>query len=152
MVAKALKLMVFAHLDQAWAPCGQLLLTEEGTNVLVSSFAYGLNYARRADALEVDPVVRRAATPSHASERYLHLGIGPQGRLATLDNALAAHEQFTLSRTTACALIAEVWRVVRQWRVNFEDFGVPAAEIEKIAPAFRHIDDVSTPALRKHLP
>ncbi len=56
MTAKALKLMVFAHLGQAWAPCGQLLLTEEGTNVLASSFAYGLNYARRADALEVDPV------------------------------------------------------------------------------------------------
>jgi serine/threonine-protein kinase HipA len=56
MTAKELKLMVFAHLDQAWAPCGQLLLTEEGTNVLASSFAYGLNYARRADALEVDPV------------------------------------------------------------------------------------------------
>jgi hypothetical protein len=28
---------------------------------------------------------------------------------------------------------------------------VAAAEIDKIAPAFRHIDDVSTPALRKLL-
>ena len=35
MTAKELKLMVFAHLGQAWAPCGQLLLTEEGTNVSV---------------------------------------------------------------------------------------------------------------------
>lgn len=35
---------------------------------------------------------------SHATERFLHLGIGPQGRLATLDNALEAHEMFTLSR------------------------------------------------------
>ena len=56
MAAKELKLMVFAHLGQDWAPCGQLLLNEEGTNVLASSFAYGLNYVRRADALEVDPV------------------------------------------------------------------------------------------------
>lgn len=56
MAAKELKLMVFAHLGTDWAPCGQLLLTEEGPEVLASSFAYGLNYARRANALEVDPV------------------------------------------------------------------------------------------------
>ena len=56
MAIKELKLMVFAHLGQAWAPCGQLMLAEEGTNVVASSFAYGLHYARRIDALEVDPV------------------------------------------------------------------------------------------------
>lgn len=44
MAAKELKLMVFAHLDQDWAPCGQLLMTEQWPNVL----AYGLNYLRRA--------------------------------------------------------------------------------------------------------
>ncbi|MFN8955864.1 MAG: type II toxin-antitoxin system HipA family toxin, partial [Burkholderiales bacterium] len=56
MTAKALKLMVFAHLGQNWNPCGQLLMTEENTEVLASSFAYGMNYARRPDALEIDPV------------------------------------------------------------------------------------------------
>jgi serine/threonine-protein kinase HipA len=113
---------------------------------------HGFVWEPRMAGWRLSPLYDVLPRPSHASERYLHLGIGPQGRLATLDNALAAHERFTLSRTTACALIAEVWRVVRQWRVCFEDFGVPAAEIEKIAPAFRHIDDVSTPALRKQLP
>ena len=49
-------LMVFAHLGQDWAPSGQLQMTEEGPTVLASTFAYGLNYARRPDALEVDPV------------------------------------------------------------------------------------------------
>lgn len=29
MAAKDTKLMVFAHLGTAWAPCGQLVLTEE---------------------------------------------------------------------------------------------------------------------------
>lgn len=56
MAAIESKLMVFAHLGPQWAPCGQLLMTEEGPNVLASSFAYGLNYLRRPDALEVDPV------------------------------------------------------------------------------------------------
>jgi serine/threonine-protein kinase HipA len=126
-------------------------------NILVSNDDdhlrnHGFVWEPRMAGWRLSPLYDVLPRPSNASERYLHLGIGPQGRLATLDNALAAHEQFTLSRTTACALMAEVWRVVRQWRVCFEDFGVPAAEIEKIAPAFRHIDDVSTPALRKQLP
>jgi serine/threonine-protein kinase HipA len=59
---------------------------------------------------------------------------------------------FTLSRAAACEMIADIWRVVREWRVYFEGFGVPAQEIEKIAPAFRHLDEVTTPALRKLLP
>lgn len=89
---------------------------------------------------------------SHATERFLHLGVGPEGRLATLDNALESHEMFTLSRAAACEMMAGIWRVVREWRVHFEGVGVPGAEIEKIAPAFRHIDEISTPALRKLLP
>jgi len=49
-------------------------------------------------------------------------------------------------------MIADTWCVVREWRGYFEEFGVPAVEIEKISPAFCHLDDVSTPTLRKLLP
>jgi len=49
-------------------------------------------------------------------------------------------------------MMADVWRVMREWRVYFEGFGAPAAAINQIAPAMRHIDDVSSPALRKLLP
>ena len=89
---------------------------------------------------------------SHATERFLHLGVGPQGRLATLDNALAAHAMFTLSKAKAAQLIADVWKTVSEWTVFFEGSGVSADEIAKIAPAFRHMDDVSTPEMRKLLP
>jgi serine/threonine-protein kinase HipA len=58
---------------------------------------------------------------------------------------------FTLSRAAACKVMADVWRVVREWKIYFEAFGVATAEVDKAAPAFRHIDDVSTPALRKLL-
>ena len=78
--------------------------------------------------------------------------MGPEGRLATLDNAFAGREMFTLSAEAAAASIARVWKVLREWRVYFEEYQVPADQIEKIAPAFRHIDDLSTPALRKELP
>ena len=36
MAAKDTKLMVFAHLGTAWAPCGQLVLTEEADRLLAS--------------------------------------------------------------------------------------------------------------------
>lgn len=88
---------------------------------------------------------------SAAHERFLHLGVGPQGRLATLDNALASHERFTLSRRDACRWIDTVWRDVREWKVHFDAFGVSADDIARIAPAFRHIDAISSAALRKAL-
>ena len=44
----------------------------------------------------------------------------------------------------AAQSIARIWRTVREWKVRFEEYQVPADQIEKIAPAFRHIDDVAT--------
>jgi len=56
MATKEQKLFVFASLDAEWAPCGQLTLTEDGAKLLASTFAYGLRYLERPNALEVDPV------------------------------------------------------------------------------------------------
>jgi serine/threonine-protein kinase HipA len=89
---------------------------------------------------------------SLAFERRLHLGVGPEGRSATLDNAFAGRETFTLSSETAGQSIAKIWRTVREWKMRFEEYEVPTDQIQKIAPAFRHIDDVSTPSLRKLVP
>ena len=86
-----------------------------------------------------------------ARERFLHLGIGPKGRLADLDNAYAAKERFGLLGADALGVIDRVWRTVRQWKVHFENFGIPLEQIERIAPAFRRIDDVSSTDLRKRL-
>jgi serine/threonine-protein kinase HipA len=71
--------------------------------------------------------------------------------LANLDNALASHAKFTMSRAQACEVIAQVWGAVREWRVYFEQFGVPELQIDKVASAFRHIDSISSPELRKLL-
>ena len=126
-------------------------------NVLVSNDDdhlrnHGFVWEPRLAGWRLSPLYDVLPRASHATERFLHLGVGPQGRLATLDNALESHEMFTLSRAAACEMMAGIWRIVREWRVHFEGFGVPSAEIEGIAPAFRHIDDVSTVALRKLLP
>jgi serine/threonine-protein kinase HipA len=90
--------------------------------------------------------------PGLAFERQLHLGIGQQGRAATLDNAMTAKEAFSLSERDATEVIEEVWSQVREWRVYFEQYNVSAMEIEKISSAFRHIDDVSSTEFRRKLP
>jgi serine/threonine-protein kinase HipA len=90
--------------------------------------------------------------PSFSQERLLHLGIGTKGREATIDNALTSHERFDLSEKTALAIISQVWQVVREWRAYFDEFGVSPHEINKVASAFRHIDNISSAAVRKRLP
>ena len=81
----------------------------------------------------------------------MHLGVGPEGRAATLDNAYAARELFTLTPTDAADVITAVWTAVREWKVYFESYGVPADQVDKIASAFRHIDAVASPKLRRLL-
>lgn len=112
---------------------------------------HGFVWDPRLPGWRLSPLYDVLPRASHSTERFLHLGVGPQGRMATLDNALAAHGKFTLSLETASLLIDEVWRVVRQWRGYFDQSGVPDHEQAKIASAFRHIDDVSTKELRKRL-
>lgn len=76
--------------------------------------------------------------PTHDSERFLHLGIGPQGRLATLTNAIGWAARFGLTRDKALATISRVWSVAREWKGRFEEYGVSADEVDKIGSAFRH--------------
>lgn len=90
--------------------------------------------------------------PTLASERNLFLGVGEMGRAATLDNAMSAYPAFSLSAAEAAAIIGGVWEKVREWRVYFEQFGVAAQTMEQAASAFRHIDAISSVALRAKLP
>jgi serine/threonine-protein kinase HipA len=59
---------------------------------------------------------------------------------------------FTLSTEAAAESIARIWKVVREWKVHFEEYQVPSHQIEKIAPALRHIDELSPESLRKLIP
>jgi serine/threonine-protein kinase HipA len=126
-------------------------------NILVSNDDdhlrnHGFAWDPRLPGWRLSPLYDVMPRPSLASERRLHLGVGPAGRLATLDNAFAGREMFTLSAADAALGIAKIWATVREWKVHFEDYQVPDEQIEKVAPAFRHIDAVSTPALRKRIP
>ena len=51
------ELYAFAHLPAAgFLPAGRLELTETGSTVDASNFAYGSRYLERAGSIEVDPV------------------------------------------------------------------------------------------------
>jgi serine/threonine-protein kinase HipA len=113
---------------------------------------HGFVWDVRLPGWRLSPLYDVMPRASLASERRLHLGVGPEGRNATLDNAFAGRETFTLSTDNAAQSIARIWKTVREWKVLFEEYNVPADQIEKIAPAFRHIDEVCTPALRKLIP
>ena len=113
---------------------------------------HGFFWDPRLAGWRLSPLYDVMPRASVASERRLHLGVGPQGRTATLDNAFAGRETFTLSPETAAQSIARIWAIVRRWKVHFEEYQVPSDQVEKIATAFRHIDEISTPALRKLMP
>ena len=103
---------------------------------------HGLLWEPEARGWALSPLYDVVPRPTHASERFLHLGIGPQGRLATLTNAMGWAARFGLTRDKALATIDRVWRVVREWKNRFEEYGVPADEIDKISSAFRHARDI----------
>jgi len=113
---------------------------------------HGFVWDPRLPGWRLSPLYDVMPRASLAPERRLHLGVGPQGRVATLDNAFAGREMFTLSADAAAESIAKIWKIVREWKVYFEEFEVPAHQIESIAPAFRHIDELATRALRQLLP
>lgn len=84
-------------------------------------------------------------------ECFLHLCVGPQGRAATLENAYEAKLMFTLHPSRAAEIITAVWATVGEWKVYFEHQSVLVDQIEKVASAFRHIDEVATQGLRRKL-
>ena len=116
-------------------------------NILVSNDDdhlrnHGFLWEPVAKAWVLSPLYDVVPRPTHAAERYLHLGIGAQGRLATLANAMSWAARFGLTHDKAQAAIDNVWRIVREWKGRFEEYGVSADEIDKVSSAFRHAREI----------
>lgn len=77
-----------------------------------------------------------------SSTRYLHLGIGNEGRLATIPNALSRASMFGLRDDRARAIVDRIAMRVREWRVKFDECGVRPEDIEAVSSAMRHPRDV----------
>jgi len=99
----------------------------------------------------LSPLYDVVPRPGIAYERFLHLEVGLQGRLATLDNALSAYARFDLERHDAVALMARIVDKVHQWRGFFEEHGAPGMLIDRLTPAFRSLDEVCSEELVRQL-
>lgn len=99
----------------------------------------------------LSPLYDVVPRPQVAEERFMHMSAGPQGRLATLDNLIEAHGSFGLLRKEAAAIIDRIASVTRQWRMIFEELGVPAPTCDKVASAFRRPREVGIEVVQKTL-
>ena len=105
----------------------------------------------RLPGWRLSPLYDVVPRPGVAHERQLHLQVGLQGKLATLDNAMSTYSAFTPQRTTALATIRRIWGELRQWRTTFEDTGANGRLIDQLVPALRDLDDICSPALQAEL-
>jgi serine/threonine-protein kinase HipA len=105
----------------------------------------------RLPGWRLSPLYDVVPRPGVAYERHLHLQVGNQGKVATLDNAMSAFSAFTPQRTTAVAIIRRIWGETRQWKSTFERFGSTGKLIDQLSPAFRDLDHICSPELESEI-
>jgi serine/threonine-protein kinase HipA len=99
----------------------------------------------------LSPLYDVVPRPGVAHERFLHLQVGAQGKLATLDNALSEWQAFVGSRPRAVELMHRVWMQLREWRTTFEEFDATGQLIEQLAPAIRELEHIASSALQAEI-
>ena len=160
------RLKGYGHLAQAIREHVHPSLIRANCEELFGRMVFNIFVSNDDDHLRNHGFVRHAALPAHvpgwglsplydvvprpsmAFERQLHLQVGQQGKLATLDNALSACSAFTPHRATAIAIIRRIWGEMRQWRTTFEGMGASGRLIDQLAPAMRDLGDIASSALQ----
>jgi len=99
----------------------------------------------------LSPLYDVVPRPGVAFERQLHLEVGAQGKLATLDNALSYFSAFVPERARALNIIRRVWRELREWRTTFEAYGADGHLISQLEGAFRKLEDIAQSELAKEI-
>lgn len=114
---------------------------------------HGFIYEPESKGWRLSPLYDVMPRPiaSNSQTRYQSIGVGERGKLSTLDNALSQCQRFRIQPKKACLLMNEVWTVVRQWKLYFEEFGVSHKAIDQAAFAMRHLDDVASPELKRKI-
>ena len=151
----ALAVREYVHPTQIRANCEELF-GRMVFNIFVSNDDdhlrnHGFVRDPRLPGWRLSPLYDVVPRPGVAHERQLHLQVGLQGKLATLDNAMSTYSAFTPQRTTALAIIRRIWGELRQWRTTFEDMGASGRLIDQLAPALRDLDDICSPALQAEI-
>lgn len=124
-----------------------ILVSNDDDHLRNHAFLYDV----AGEGWRLSPLYDVVPRPQVALERMLHLGVGPQGRLATLDNALAGAGRFGLMPPEAARITDRVARVVSSWRQSFERMQVPARLCDQLATAFRRPTDIGLREVERHL-
>jgi serine/threonine-protein kinase HipA len=90
----------------------------------------------------LSPLYDVVPSPQLGTDRFLNLGVGPNGRAARLDNALAGAGGFGINRRAAAILIGDLIARTRTWRNTFEACGVSERDCAAVASAFRRAGDI----------
>lgn len=140
----------------AIAPDREELFARMVFNILVSNDDDHLRnhaflYEAAGRGWRLSPLYDVVPRPQVAQERMLHLAVGPQGRLATLDNALAGGGRFGLLPPDAARIIDRVARAVLGWREIFARLRVPGRLCDQLATAFRRPADIGMRDVEVHL-
>ncbi|MGH8786883.1 MAG: type II toxin-antitoxin system HipA family toxin [Cupriavidus necator] len=112
---------------------------------------HAFSYDAQLRGWRLSPLYDVVPRPSVSQERRLHLSIGSQGKLATLDNAMSEFAAFVPDRPAALAVIRRVWSAVRQWKTVFEAQGADPALIKILEQAIRLLPDIASPELEREL-
>lgn len=86
----------------------------------------------------LSPLYDVVPKPQLGLERKLALGVGPQGRNATLDNALAGAAVFDFGHEDASTVVEEMRQIVEaRWEPLYSDAGLSQADRKRFATCFR---------------
>jgi serine/threonine-protein kinase HipA len=89
----------------------------------------------------LSPLYDVVPKPQVGFERTLVLGVGPKGRAATLENAIAGAGAFGLTVEEATRYAVDLADAVRGgWIGHFQDAGLGEPEIRRFATCFRQAD------------
>jgi serine/threonine-protein kinase HipA len=124
-----------------------ILVTNDDDHLRNHAFLYD----EKAEGWRLSPLYDVVPKPQAAQERMLHLSVGPQGRVARLDNALAGAGRFGLLPPDAAAIVDRVARAVRSWRDTFERLGVSTRDCDRVASAFRRAGDIGMREVERYL-
>lgn len=109
---------------------------------------HSFSYDTVAKGWRLSPLYDVVPRAQVSQSRRLHLDIGPQGKEATLDNALAAYSAFFHSEAQALKVMHRIWSAVREWKSHYEKHGATQMELDYLASAIRPLADVASPAVQ----
>lgn len=112
---------------------------------------HAFSYDATLQGWRLSPLYDVVPQPSVAQERRLHLSVGTQGKLATLDNAMSEFAAFVPDRPSALEVIGRVWGAIRGWRTIFEAQGATPALIGILEQAIRPLSDIASPKLEREI-